>query len=130
MTKYALLPLLLILAACATPRERCIAAVTRDLSNVEKLIAETKANLARGYAIEREPYTTFELEWCLSRGSKEGDLRWTWCRDTVTRYRDKPVAIDRATEERKLRELRATRTRLTRQSAAQVAQCQARYPEA
>jgi hypothetical protein len=44
--KRALLSLLL-LTACGTPQEQCINSVTRDMRVVDRLIAETEANLAR-----------------------------------------------------------------------------------
>ena len=50
--KPLILPVLLILFACGTPQEQCIAGSTRDARVVNDLIRETEANLARGYALE------------------------------------------------------------------------------
>ena len=52
------LPLMLFLAACATPQERCVDRGTRELQTVQSEIARLQANLDRGYAIHRsrEPY--------------------------------------------------------------------------
>ena len=41
---------LFILSACGTPQQQCIGGVTQDLQGVDRLTAETKGNLVRGYA--------------------------------------------------------------------------------
>ena len=119
------------LAGCATPRDTCLRGVTTDLNAVDRLIAETEANLARGYAIEREPYTTTGLDFCLGYGPGQFNraaVGLSYCNTTETRYREVPRAIDRTTERRKLAELRQTRARLVEPTRKAVAQCEARYP--
>ncbi len=119
----------LALAACASPRQACLRAATTDLRNVETLIAETQANLARGYAIAREPYVTTGVDFCydpvvgigLDGGGVHGGLRY--CNTVETRYRTRPVAIDLAAERRKLAELQATRARLAREAERRLAAC-------
>lgn len=132
MTRLILLSALaLSLAACATPRESCLRTATKDLIVIDRLIAETQATLARGYALEREPYTRTQVDLCLGSGRYgygRGGIGWNYCATPTTRYRDRPVAIDRAAEERKLRELRQTRTRLAPEVEQRAAQCSARYP--
>jgi hypothetical protein len=98
---------------------------------VDRLIAETEANLRRGYAIDREPYVTTGLDFCFGRygGVQDGvAVGLTYCNTVETRYREVPVAIDRSTERRKLAELRETRARLARTAEGQIAACEARYP--
>jgi len=52
---FVVLPLAL-LAACATPREQCISDVSRDFRVLNSLVAQTQANLARGYAVVEEQW--------------------------------------------------------------------------
>ncbi|MBS8229223.1 hypothetical protein [Vannielia litorea] len=123
------LPLLLLplLAACATPREACEARATKDLRVMNKLIAETRANVDRGYAIEREAYVTTGLQMCV--GSAKENVGVRWCHRPETRYRTKQVAIDPGAEQRKLRNMIIKRDQLQREAQAQVAACKRAYPE-
>lgn len=118
-------PLLLCLcvAACTTPELACQRRATADLRTVDALIKETEETLRRGFALEREPYTTTGLDFCFGHGLEDFGL--TYCTSTQTRYRQVPKAIDRRTEQRKLTELRQTRSRLARESQAALAQCTA-----
>lgn len=129
MQRMILFLLLPVLAACSTPRESCLRTATQQLGVVNRLVAETEANLARGYAVEREPYTTTRVDLCVG-GSRYryGGVGWSYCTVPTTRYRARPVAIDRATEQRKLRELKQTRTRLAREAEPRVDYCNQRYP--
>ena len=52
---------LLALTACGTPQEQCINRNTRDLRTIQRLVDETQANIARGYAIEE--YTVYVPVW-------------------------------------------------------------------
>lgn len=132
MNRLILLALLPILAACSTPRESCLRAASRDLVVVDRLIAQVQGNLARGYAVDREPYVTSTVDLCVGnrgyRGIYGGGVGFSYCSRPVTRYRANPVAIDRQTEERKLRELKQTRARLEKQVNANLEACNARYP--
>ncbi|MCO6384444.1 hypothetical protein [Oceanicola sp. 502str15] len=123
------LPLLLLplLAACATPREACEARATKDLRVMNTLIAETRANVDRGYAIEREPYVSTRYQICARTG--DGPVEAVWCNRSETRYRDKQVAIDPAAEQRKLRNMIAKRDQLQREARAKVSACRQAYPE-
>ncbi|SDL27673.1 hypothetical protein [Aliiruegeria lutimaris] len=117
---------LLALAGCATPRESCLSTAQRELATIDKLIAETQANLARGYALQREYYTTSRVTMCA--GSRRNSLAWNYCTVPETRVREEPVAIDRATEERKLRELKQTRKQAEAEAQQKIAYCEAKFP--
>ena len=52
MKRILVAGLMVALAGCSTPQDRCIGSVTRDLRVVDRLIAEAEGNLARGYAYE------------------------------------------------------------------------------
>lgn len=125
---------LLLLAACATPQQRCISAATRDLRVVDGLIADTKLNLQRGYGMRERTEVVPDWDWCQGQGwvrDRYGNLhpappRMCWTDRAVTRRY--PVALDLAAEQRKLDDLLAKRTQLARQAEAEVAQCKALNP--
>ena len=125
MVRLSALLALCALAACATPREACLRAAAGDLRTLDRLIAETEATIARGYAYASEPYTTTALEFCLSRGAyRDGvNVGLAYCPVAETRYRDRPVAIDPAAERRKLAELRARRAAAARAADTRAAAC-------
>jgi hypothetical protein len=110
------------LAGCADPRTRCEAEATRDLRTVEALIAETEANIARGYALARETDVRTGLEVCLA-----GDLV-QFCSVNEPYVRERPVAIDRAEERRKLASLRERRAELQAPARAGLTRCAAQFP--
>lgn len=128
--------LLPLLAACATPQQQCISQVTKDLTVVDLLIAETKANLSRGYALEDKTVYTSGWEFCddwgggwNDDGGYYGRGRSQMCWETYPQTVDSPVAVDLAGEQRKLDGLRVKRSQLEKSSAAGIAQCRATYPE-
>lgn len=131
MKRMILLAMIPVLASCATPRENCLKAATKDLAVVDRLIAETQTNLQRGYALDREPYTASRVDLCVGSGRYRyggAGIAWNYCARPETRYRSKPVAIDPAVENRKLQDLKRTRARLVEESNSGVAQCSAKYP--
>jgi hypothetical protein len=119
------------LAACGTPQEQCINRNTRDLRTVDRLIAESEGNLARGYAYET--ITVYESEWtyCRQRPPAEGqpDPAPRMCLDQRPVTERRPKAIDLNEEARKLASLRTKRDSLARQAKAVIAQCKAEFPE-
>jgi hypothetical protein len=127
------LPLLLLLAACATPQEQCIFRETRELRTVEKLIAETEANLARGYALEER--TVYVPRWkiCgytpIPRGEGEPPrLKPDYCLEDEAQTVTRPKAIDVAAERRKLADLKAKRSSLARAAERAIEVCRKTYP--
>lgn len=127
------LPLLALLAACATPQERCVSQATRDLRIVDRLVGESQRTLARGYGIER--YQTSRPTWrqCgwYPQRLRDGRIvagapRMCWDDEVVTRER--AVAVNLNEEAQTLESLQSKRNALVRTSNAAVAQCQALYP--
>jgi hypothetical protein len=122
----------LMLVACGTPQEQCIARETRDLRVVTRLIAETQGNLARGYAFEE--YTTYDIDYIPcgflpDDGDPATPRETRFCRDRVPEIERRPVAIDLAAEQRKLDSLLDRRRALEERAAAVVEACKAAYPE-
>jgi len=134
--KRVVLPLFLVLTACGTPQEQCIARVTRDARVVERLIAETTGNLSRGFAYEDvivyRPVRVIcnYIEYpAPADGSPTPPPRPQYCWDEREYTEQRPRAIDPAGERAKLVGLRAKQVQLANSSAAPIAQCRAQYPE-
>lgn len=128
------LGLVLALAACATPQQRCADAATRDLRVVDGLIAQSRLNLERGYGVRERTDFVPDWSWCNGPGyvrDRYGNLRPApprMCWDDRPVTRRYPVAIDLAAERRKLAELEAKRGQLAAQARKDVAECQALNP--
>lgn len=128
--KRMILPALLALTACGTPQERCIAANTRDLRTVDRLIVETEGNLDRGYAYET--ITVYEDYWdYCPQPQIEGQppVPPRLCLKERETSERRAKAIDLAEEARKLESLKAKRKDLARKAEPAIAQCKAEHPE-
>lgn len=120
------------LSACGTPQERCIRRETREYRAISGLLAETTANLARGYAWEEREYVDYEMDFCY-RPVRRRDGRY----DRISYICDRPVIeteryrvpIDPASEERKRDYLAKRLKALQTQAEASVRACKAAYPE-
>lgn len=122
--RFRYLPLLLAVSACASPYERCVQDATRDANTLSALVAETEANITRGYAIDQEIESRVSYEYCFnSRGV------WTLCRERDLVRRDVPVAIDLEAEERKLAGMREKLNQLKAQAGPKIRACQAQFPQ-
>lgn len=119
---------LIVLAACATPREQCINTATRDTKVLSSLIAETRGNLARGYALEERQEVRTRTRTC--RGSNEDGSTFVYpCNETETFTSTVPVAIDLNAERAKLTSLEERFAQTQAASNQAVLQCIAAYPE-
>lgn len=116
----AFVPFVLLVAACATPEERCIARSTKDLRVVDALIAEAEATLARGYAVEEVHDTRLRFTFCRD---DDGKRSMCWIEEPVVTTR--PVAVDLEDERRKLASLRAKRDELSVRARSAIAACRA-----
>ncbi|MCV6598470.1 MAG: hypothetical protein OIF40_15460 [Mangrovicoccus sp.] len=124
---FALLALGL-LAACASPQQRCVQNINRDLSTVNRLIAETELNLSRGFTYETEIRETgFGVTGCFGTGRYYGS-GVSFCGSRDLRTVNTPVPIDPDTERRKLAGLKKKQEELTAIAARAEAACAARYP--
>ncbi|TCM80963.1 hypothetical protein [Rhodovulum steppense] len=120
---------LVALTACTSPRQACERNALYDLGMLDLLIRETEQTIARGYALEREPYRSSSLQLCY--GSRFGDrdrIGMAWCSRPEIAFRDRPVAVDLRAERAKLAELRAKRTDTARSAARALEDCRARFP--
>ncbi|KPP84114.1 MAG: hypothetical protein HLUCCA08_01240 [Rhodobacteraceae bacterium HLUCCA08] len=125
---FLVLPLLALLAACGTPRERCVGAANSELRTLDRLIAVTRGNLERGYALQEVQDVRVIRTTCT--GTNEDDTTFTFpCDETQTYTRDVPVAIDLNAERAKLQSLQDRRVREADLAATRIEQCIAAYPE-
>lgn len=135
--KFTRLPLasllaLLLLAACGTPQQQCVARNTREYRAVAELLAEVEGNLARGYAWEERVVSSVEWESCpdIVRGP-DGEVRGVM-RPCLRRVADTErfrVPIDPLSEARKRDGLMAREAALRPRAEAAVRACRAAYPE-
>jgi hypothetical protein len=127
-----ILSALLLLAACGTPQEQCINRNTRDLRTVEKLIKETEANIARGYALEQ--VTIYVPVWVQCQITPLADATkkprpTRLCLEDRPQTELRPKAIDLNAERAKLQSLMEKRDELASAAAPIIAQCKAQYPD-
>lgn len=116
------------LAACQTPREACISQASRELRTVESLIAETRGNLDRGYALETRQEVNVVRDTCTVEMSDGTEARIPCDRTDVDDV-SRPVAIDLSAERAKLESLLEQRGRLLAQRDAQLQYCVQAFPE-
>ncbi len=116
MTRATLIAAVLCLTACATPHERCLARAQPDLTDIDALIAETDANIRRGYALEQRGISSVGVEFCSGTTARI-------CVGGQSDIPPKPVAIDPAAEARKLENLHARRIDLQAEAAEAMAAC-------
>ncbi len=121
---------LALLAACATPQERCINSVTRDMKTVAALIAQTEGNLQRGFALERETVYRTEFEDCTARPTPTDPTPTPrMCPVQVPLTTTRPVAIDLTAENAKLTSLQQKYAQQQAVAQDAIAQCRALHPE-
>lgn len=128
MRKALILLPLMGLAACATPRESCIAGVSRDLAVVNQLIAQTQLNVQRGYGVDERQEVRTIPRMCYDE-EPDGTIDYEICETTYVRNVSVPVAVDLDSERNKLRQLQEQRERLEGPTQAAIQQCIATYPE-
>lgn len=120
--RIAAVPLLaLVLAGCTSdPVARCAPEARSELATVERLIAETRADIDRGYRTVRTD-TSPAVNLCL--GSHRSNVGVSFCTDPGRRTRTE--AIDPAAAARTLDALLARRDALRARIDAAVATCPA-----
>lgn len=119
---------LLALAACATPRDSCINDALRDVRINNSLIAQTRANLERGYALEDRQEVRSIRRSCRGTTAEGVEFRYR-CDRVQTFTTSVPVAIDLNAEQAKLESLVERQLDLREQSEQAIAQCIATFPE-
>lgn len=122
----ALGPLLLagLLGACASPLERCVAEAGREVGFLEQELTERRVNIARGYAVHREPVMDFMPGLCFSASLGS----YYTCMEPVERLRETRRPINAADERERIAQLERSLTRERAQAERARAQCVAQFP--
>ena len=115
---------LALLAACATPLQKCVNDAQRQHKALITAIATAQGNLDRGYAIHRQrvPYTY----WGYCHNAYGHSY---FCPKTRTRLVETPVRIDLDEERKKLTALKRQLPATQRRADDAIGQCHALYPE-
>lgn len=119
---------LIALAACSTPRERCISGANRPVATLDHLIQTTRANIERGFAVFEVQDVRVLRSTCEGTNADGSTFRFP-CEETETFTRNEPVAINVAEERTKLAQLQDRRTRAIRDAQARTQQCVAVHRE-
>lgn len=128
MPRAALL-VMILLAACASPRDRCERDALQDLRVLEDLIAESERTVARGYGLQREAYTRTGVNFCYGGGwGRHYGGAMSLCTSPEVSYRTRPVAVDMAAERAKLADLKRKRAELAPAARRRLEACRIRYP--
>lgn len=110
------------LAACGTPYEQCVRKVSAEVATLDRLIAETEANIARGYAVSIRQEPRITTVFCTDPASTV-----VFCeRFDMVRVEDK-IAIDPDAEARKLANLRSKRRQAAKAVEPQLQACAERH---
>lgn len=111
----------LTLTACSQ-RDLCERRATQELRVITGLVAETQANLARGYGLERVERPV-ERKYKCDVKQKDGRVLTQICTDVDIQTTRRPVALDLEAEAAKLRSLKTRETQMRAQTRAALAQC-------
>lgn len=126
-----ILATLVLVAACGTPQEQCIRQGTRNIQVLDRLIAESRATLDRGYAIEQVQVDNWVWVVCgpprMVEGKPVGGPER--CFRNVPEMQSRPVGVNLNDERAKLASMEAKRRELDRAAAPLVADCKARFPQ-
>lgn len=119
------LALVATLAACAQTPAACKGEAMKELQALDSLIAETRANIDRGYARSdgRDRGASTSVQLCLGSGSRHVGV--SFCSAGSPTRQSGPVAIDPEAERRKLRSFESRRIEIARCAAAEAAACTA-----
>ncbi|MEN8894648.1 MAG: hypothetical protein ABF248_00955 [Yoonia sp.] len=121
------LALVLLLAACVSPRDPCAIRATSEQRVLTRLASDTRANIARGFALEtrqevREVRATCETE------LPDGTIANTRCTEVKVEDVRVPVAVDLDAEQTKLNSLETRLRDMIDTAKANQAQCLAVTP--
>lgn len=117
----AMLAVLASLAACARLPPECRTPDVARLRTLDALIAETKANLDRGFAEPQARTAPVSTSFCVGSGS--GHVGLSFCSGGERRVIRGPQAIDPAEERAKLAGLEESRARILKANPNALALC-------
>lgn len=100
-----LIPFVLLVTACASPREVCLRDASAEPRRIAAQIADTELALARGYRLVTLRDRRIGLASCIGRRADGAAYRYG-CYRPVTDTRQEPVGIDYSEERARLARLR------------------------
>lgn len=118
------LALLTLLAACSE-QQMCISRATKDLRTVRSFLAETEANIARGYAVVEIQYVDYEYEPC--GVNPDDSVKYCFLPEEKTRFDRRAIDIDAEIAKRDV--LIAKEALLAKQAELDILACKEAYPE-
>ncbi|WP_112322573.1 hypothetical protein [Oceanibium sediminis] len=119
----------LLLLACATPQERCLDSARANVTGLQTAIAIAEANIARGFALDRQVVPQSRLTFCTGTGFGERvRVGLNTCRETRYRTVSTPVPLDIEAEQRKLESMRERLPTAIAERDRAVAACLAQVP--
>ena len=122
IARIGALLVLFAMAGCAAQPSACSSTAARDLRTLDTLIAESRENLARGYAIgSRTGRGNSSVNVCLGNSSRNVGV--SFCSGGNGARRTGPVAIDLDAERAKLESMLQKRPVLASRAAADAAAC-------
>ena len=116
---------LAFLGACQTPLEACLSRADAPAADLREELAERRANLTRGYRLDRHIVQVPEFRRCAVPNSTETYPCTEWV-DTVQTRR---APIDPRVEAEAIALLERQLTRASTQAAQDARTCRATYPE-
>jgi hypothetical protein len=116
--------LLLALAACATPLERCIATANADARALEVELAERQLAVARGFRLETRLEPRFAMVLCPGASAATPGL----CPEVVETPVTRRLPINPVIEGERIAALEAILARERARAAQSVATCRATIP--
>jgi hypothetical protein len=127
--RISLLFLLAVLAACASPLQKCVNRASGQLNAVRADIVRTAGNIDRGYAVHTQTVQSPQIGFCGGYGHHHDPLGLyvSGCRyPTYTRL-ETPVPINIEAEKQKLIALQERELALRAQTQPAVAACYGTY---
>ncbi|MFY0662481.1 MAG: hypothetical protein JXR15_18455 [Shimia sp.] len=114
---------LTLLAACATPLERCISTAQSEVATLRRAITTAEGNITRGYAIHRssDSYTYYDT--CYDKKDRPYS-----CPETRYRTVETPVEVDVAQQRQRLKALRRDLPAAEDRVRVQARHCTALHP--
>ena len=126
MLPFALLALP-VLAACASPYNRCVREYSGDYLRLSAQIETTQGNIDRGYAIHKQ--TVPETVWEHCPRYRDGKIiGYRLCPETYYREIETPVVISVPSERERLKRLTRERAALQPRHDRVTEQCRAAHP--
>jgi hypothetical protein len=123
--RRTLLLLPFVLAACISQRDSCINTANKEMAVINNLVAVTRANVDRGYALTEKTVFVEVYKPCLD---PEGQPTGSQCPTLEPVTQLVPTAIDLNLEFQKLKSLEQRQAEMQAAVNARIQQCIAVYP--